>query len=107
MCSFVPIDVTYVPPATVTMTPSGTTETVADVGEGTLGLNVTIGISVVIVVLIIIGVVAGITVRVALVIIKKRANRCEAKTASNATQPTVGNGVGKLNNNSIIGRNNI
>ena len=80
------------------MTSSGAAETIADVGEGTLGLNVTIGISVAIAILIVIGVVVGTTVIMTVVIIRKKANRSEGKTASNATQVSVGNGVGKLNN---------
>ena len=92
MCSFVPVDVTHIPPTTVT--------TVSSVGidEETPGLNVTIiGISVAIALLIVVGVVASLTVIVAITVVikRKRDNQSEGKTANNATQATVGNGVGK------------
>lgn len=93
MCSFVPVDVTHISPTTVTTVSS------VDIDEEMLGLNVTIiGISVAIALLIVVGVVASLTVIVTITVVnkKKRDNQFEGKTASNATQATVGNGVGKL-----------
>ena len=63
-----------------------------DIDEDTI-----IGISVAISLLIVIGVVASLTVIVAITVVirKKKDNQFEGKTASNAAQATVGNGVGK------------
>ena len=87
---------TYIPPTTVTMT--YTNEATADIGEETLGLNITIVISIVaaVVVLIVVGVVAILVVIVTVIISRRKGNQSEGKVTSNATQAAVVNGVGKL-----------
>jgi flagellar basal body-associated protein FliL len=91
MCRFVPVDVTHIPPTTVTTRSS----------EEMLGVNATIiGISVAVVLLIVVGVVASVAVIVIITVVikkkKKKDNRFEGKTAINATQVIAENGVGKL-----------
>ena len=75
-----------------------TNEATADVGEETLGLNITIVISIVaaVVVLILVGGLTILAVIVTVVISRRKGNRSEGKVTSNATQAAVGNGVGKL-----------
>ena len=104
---------TYIPPSfsPTTLSPTSsettTTDLIANVDRGMLGLNVTIGIAVAIV-LLIIGAVVCTTVIVIVIIIRSRrksANPCstsDGKTSNNGTRIAVGNGVGESRINNIV-----